>query len=322
MLRLIPRAPSKITVQELQDRLKAADFMISARSIQRDLNELLHVFPLVVDERDKPFGWSWHRDAHSFDLPGLALHEALMVTMVEQYLHHQLPPSTLDTLAPYFKSAKNALSNANVGARSQAWLNKTRMLSTLQPLLAPPCDAPSQVTIYDALMSDSQLALHYRKRGAPDVTQYDVVHPLAIVQRGNLTYLVCLFGDYDDCRILAMHRVEKATNLYLPSRRPVDFSIDDYIAAGAFGFGAGEPITLEAIFTRVAGEHLLDTRLSLDQTVTELEGNRLKITATVPNTKALCWWLLAMGDGVEVVHPKSLRQQMKKTIGAMHGLYA
>lgn len=28
-------------------------------------------FPLVADERSKPFAWSWDRDAESFDLPGM-----------------------------------------------------------------------------------------------------------------------------------------------------------------------------------------------------------------------------------------------------------
>ena len=106
MLRLVPRAPAKITAQEIRSRLKDQEFIVTERTIQRDLNELLQVFPLTVDERDKPYGWSWHRDAPSFDLPGLALPEALMVAMVEQQLHDQLPPSTLETLAPYFKSRR------------------------------------------------------------------------------------------------------------------------------------------------------------------------------------------------------------------------
>jgi predicted DNA-binding transcriptional regulator YafY len=322
MLRLVPRAPAKISVTELCTRLETAEYSVSRRTIQRDLNQLSTVFPLVVDERNKPYGWSWQRDAHSFDLPGLALHEALMLTMVEQHLDKQLPPSALAALTPFFRAADKILAAAQPGTGARAWLNKARSIPTMQPLIAPPILPACQQTIYEALMSDRQLSLHYRKRGAKDVTHYDGVHPLSVVQRGSIVYLVCLFGDYADTRFLPLHRVEKAEILHLPARVPKNFSIDAYIASGAFGFVAGDSIVLQAIFTRMAGEHLLESPLSIDQTVEELDDGRLKIRATVPDTKQLCWWLLGLGDGVEVTAPKHLRRHMKETSSRMQALYA
>lgn len=65
MLRMIPRAPSKVSVKDLCDQLRDADFVVTERTVQRDLVELSSVFPLAVDDRAKPFGWSWQRDASS-----------------------------------------------------------------------------------------------------------------------------------------------------------------------------------------------------------------------------------------------------------------
>lgn len=62
MLRHIPRAASKISVAQLCERLARDDYIVTARTVQRDLKELMAVFPLVVDDSDKPFGWSWRRD--------------------------------------------------------------------------------------------------------------------------------------------------------------------------------------------------------------------------------------------------------------------
>jgi hypothetical protein len=38
-------------------------------SIQRDLLELAEVFPIVVDDRAKPYGWRWADGADALDVP-------------------------------------------------------------------------------------------------------------------------------------------------------------------------------------------------------------------------------------------------------------
>ena len=76
MLRLIPRYPRKITAREISEMLGGHDFDVSKRTIERDLQSLSEVFPLVCDDRDKPFGWSWNKGAASFDLPGMSNTEA------------------------------------------------------------------------------------------------------------------------------------------------------------------------------------------------------------------------------------------------------
>jgi len=322
MLQAIPRAPRKISVQELRTRLKDAEFDVTARTIQRDLQELVQIFPLVVDERDKPFGWSWQQDGPSFDLPGLSVPEALALAMVEQQLSNSLPPVTLDTLQPHFRSAQKILNALEPTAHANAWLGKVRIIAPMQRLLAPAVIDTCQRVIYSALMSDRQLKLGYRKRDTQQTTQYEAVHPLAVIQRGQLIYLVCMFASYDDVRTLALHRVTEAQMLYLPSRKKEGFSLDAYIESGNMGIRTGEPIELRARFFGAAGEHLSETPLSAQQVLTALPGNCLELRATVPNTRELQWWLLGLGDGVEVLAPATLREEMRATTGRMAARYA
>lgn len=310
MLRMVPRAPLKISAKELCERLRAADFPVSERTVQRDLNELSEVFPIAVDSRDRSFGWSWLRDASSFDLPGLTLPEALTLTLVEQYLRHHLPPTTVDALGPHFRSAARALAAVDDATPSRAWLDKIRSVPPQQPLLAPRMDEECQRVVYLALMQDRQLRLHYLKRDAEEPTIYAAVHPLAVVQRGGMVYLVCMFAGYDDVRTIALHRVRQAEALYEPARKKAGFDIDAYIASGQFGVIAGEPVTLRAVFTRAAGEHLYETPLSADQALTRGADGRLELAASVPNTRALVWWLLGFGDGVVVLEPAALRKEV------------
>jgi predicted DNA-binding transcriptional regulator YafY len=322
MLRMVPRAPAKVSAKELCERLRAADFNVTKRTVERDLIELSTVFPIVVDSRDKPYGWSWLRDASSFDLPGLTLPEALTLTLVEQHLQHHLPPNAVDALRPHFQSAARTLSAVDESAPSRAWLDKVRSIQPQQPLLPPRMDEECQRVVYLALMQDRQLKLHYRKRDADAPAVYAAVHPLAVVQRGGMVYLVCMFGSYDDVRTLALHRVHAAEALYEPARKKAGFDIDTYIASGQFGVITGEPVNLRATFTRVAGEHLFETPLSVDQVLTCGADNRLHLAATVPNTRALVWWLLGFGDGVVVQEPSSLRNELASIAARMATAYA
>jgi predicted DNA-binding transcriptional regulator YafY len=262
------------------------------------------------------------RDASSFDLPGLTVPEALTLTLVEQHLRHQLPPLTVDALDPHFRSAARTLSAVDGSAPSRAWLDKVRSVPPQQPLLPPRMDEECQRQVYLALMQDRQLRLHYRKRDAEQPTVYAAVHPLAVVQRGGLVYLVCMFGGYEDVRTLALHRVQQAEVLYEPARRKPGFDIDAYIASGQFGVIAGDPVTLRAVFTRAAGEHLYETPLSADQVLSAGADGRLHLAATVPNTRSLVWWLLGFGDGVVIQEPASLREEMAGVARRMAAAYA
>ena len=71
MLQLIPRSPRKVSVQKINKQLNVHGYETTDRTIQRDLIKLSKNFPLISDERDKPFGWSWSKDAPVYDLPSM-----------------------------------------------------------------------------------------------------------------------------------------------------------------------------------------------------------------------------------------------------------
>lgn len=125
MLQLIPRQPRRIDTSTLRERLRAHNFEVTLRTIQRDLNALADVLPLVGDE-SKPQGWSWASDAQVHQLPGLDPQTALVFRMAEEHLSGVLPASTLNMLNPWFKSARGVLSEA--GKSLEQWPSKIRVL--------------------------------------------------------------------------------------------------------------------------------------------------------------------------------------------------
>lgn len=320
MLRLIPRYPYKITSRVIKDKLASEDFMVTKRTVERDLQALSAAFPIVVDDREKPFGWSWAKDASAFDLPGLSNTEALTFQLVERHLKPLLPCSLLKQLQPYFKTAKQKLSALPQQSRGHSWADKVRVVQPTQALLPPTIDSGIQHAVYDALLHNRQVKVTYQKRGEKVPVEY-TLHLLGIVQRGAVTYVVCTVFRYQDIRLLALHRFHSAEMLDDISKRPKGFSLDDYIASGALGFDNGTTINLQVIFTKDAAAHLYETPLSKDQVLTVIDDAHTKLTATVINNSQLIWWLLGFGEWVEILKPKALRDSFSATAQALSKIY-
>jgi len=320
MLRRVPRYPAKVTVQALREKLADDGFEITQRSLQRDLNELSGAFAIVCDDREKPYGWSWQKDAPSLDLPGLTPAQALTLAMAEQHLQNLLPAPMLEQLRPYFLAARQRLDAEPAPRRSRRWLDKVRSVPATQALLAPSIDAGVQDAVTEALLHERQLDICYRRRGERTDAQARV-HPLALVQRGPVLYLSCRFYDYEDVRMLPLHRISFAQVRDEAARYPKHFSLDEQIEQGEWAFGSGKKIKLVALFEAEHGEHLYETPLSKDQKIDVLPDGKLRVTATVADTPQLVWWLLGFGCGIEVQNTKALRTRLREAAIGMASLY-
>jgi len=70
VLTMLPRPPRRIDTGSIEARLRERGIEVHRRTIQRDLLELAEVFPIVADERARPYGWRWSDDAEpGFDVP-------------------------------------------------------------------------------------------------------------------------------------------------------------------------------------------------------------------------------------------------------------
>lgn len=323
ILRFIPRYPQKTTAQQVKYYLEKTLLgveTIPVRTIQRDLESLSgQGFMLVCDDRDKPYGWSWHKDAPLFDIPGMSNSEAIVFALAEQYLNHILPQSSLSALSRHFNAARKILGDTNSSAN---WLNKVSVVPASQPLLPPQISMDVQQTLSDALMLNRQLEITYRKKGN-DVPVIYVVHPIAIIQKGYVLYLSARLFDYKDSRILAIHRISNAKLLDDSAKLPDDFDIEEQKSNGVWQFGNGGFLKLCLHFFEGKGEHLHETALSSDQEIECLNNSRTEhvVKATVPDTPQLRWWILGFADGVEVIHPASLRQELTQLTAKMASRY-
>ena len=310
LLERIPRYPHKITAAQLTGQLHQEGHDVTKRTVERDLTSLSAVFPLVSDERVKPFGWSWQKDAPQFSLPGMSPLQAMVLDLARTHLQPLLPAHLLEPLKPYFAQAHATL-RQTLGKRGvNEWAKRVTFVQPSQPLLPPKVDGKVLPVVHEAVALRRQLELRYRSRSGGKTLSYRA-HPLGIVYRGTLGYLVCTIADYTDLRTLALHRIESARVLDDAANTPRGFDLKTYAHSGAFGFMDNGPIRMVLRMAEPAAEHLYETPLSTDQRITaDSRDGWVRITATVRDNSQLEWWLRGFGKGVEVLEPASLRKQM------------
>lgn len=321
MLRRIPRHPRKVSTAEIEDSLAAAGFPTTRRTIQRDLDKLSREFPLLSDG-NKPSGWSWQADADLFDVPGMETTEALTFRMIEMFLSRMLPKGCLASLAPHTKRAHQILQDLE-GEGMKSWPEKVRTVQRTQPLIMPEIPTGVLDVVYDALFHDRQFMGHYCNRTETVPKEY-LVNPLGLVFADPVVYLVATLWEYDDLRLLALHRFKSADLLATPSRRSQGFSLDDYLAKSPLAFpidNQSSTIRLVATFEADTARHIEECPLSTDQTITPDEDGYVTITATVADTLQLRWWLLGFGSCVTVHAPQHLREAIIDEVQEMIKLY-
>lgn len=315
LLKLLPARPPGVTAHILVERLAEAGFKVSKRTVERDLIELAQLFPLQCNDKGIPYGWYWTPGATA-ELPGMTVSEALTLRMVEDSLRPLLPSFMLKSLEPRFAQAHQKLQALGPHVPAARWIDKIASVPPELTLQAPEIDEVLLEQIQQALLDDRQLRCHYFAAHSNKHREL-VLNPLALIQRGNTTYLAAITEPYEDVRLYAVHRFQQAEALINPSRRPDSFSLGDYIAAGALQFtspGAGL-IALQAWIHDDLARQLRETPLSSDMLLEPEEvGHRL--TATVQDSWQLRWWMLSQAGSIAVREPVGLREELIRQLEA------
>ena len=321
MLRLIPRHPRKIETRALGERLAEEGFSTSMRTIQRDLKTLSALFPLEEDDRNKPFGWCWAKNANVLDIPGMEPPAALVFRVAEDFLAPQLPCATLDYLQPHFQRARQVLGATSAGG-FRWWADRVRIVPRGLPLIPAEVDADIQHAVYEALFNGRRFRAMYQPRDRDTSVEYEI-NPLGLVFRQGVVYLVATLWDYEDVKQLALHRIQRADLLDKKVKEPPGFDLDDYIGRGEFEYPVSpKPLRLRLRFDGDAAFHLQETPLADDQVIKPRSDGKVELRATVKDTLELRWWLLGFGECVEILGPAALRKEFQMTARNLHRMYS
>ena len=297
LLRRIPRG-AKVSAPELHAQLNQAGLARDLRTIQRQLEMLTQHFDIERDDRSRPYGYRWKERAKGLTLPSLTEQESLLLTLAEQHLRKLLPASLMKSMSSFFAQARSNIGPHTNAKREREWLSKVRVVSETQPLLPPKIRPGVFDEVSNALYANCWLEVDYKNAGGKR-TQTEVM-PLGLAQQGPRLYLVCRFSGFDNERSLALHRITRARCSDRTFERPKEFDLQKYDDDGRFGLGEGERIKLRFRIDKGAGRHLLESPLSADQQVVELD-DAYEITATVVDSEWLWRWVRGFGGALMVV---------------------
>ncbi len=321
MLELIPRAPKKTYAKKLMEELSERGYKVDERTIQRDLVSLERVLPLICDDRDKPYGWSWSETGQGIQAPAMDPIEALTLSLAEQYLEPIMPTASFKRIGYFFRRANGVLKNASPKLINR-WRKRVRVLPETLRFKSPVLDKSVEQKLYKATFEGQQIKALYRKRGE---TQSSLrhIHPLGLVMKGSINYLICMMDeDQEQPRYLPLHRFERVEIVDENAREPKDFNLDEFTHTNNLSFEYSKALyTFQALFDFTAGAHLMETPLNSTQKISKQADGRLLISARMTDTLQFEQWLLSFGPDVEVIAPKKLRKKFQKKISKMYSMY-
>ncbi len=306
MLGLIPAWPRTITVAALRTAIHGVGFTPSRRTVNRDLQELSNRFPITVDATGKTFRWGWMKSAPLAFLPRLSVAQCLALALARKHMH-ALPKAVVEELDTLFDAAERELEPTIW----KDWHKRIAFAPLTFALLPPTIDAKVVSDAQHALAGRVILTAKYCSIGGKTATQR-TIHPLGLLVRDSVHYLVSQLPEYPKPVQLALHRMSDTTITSEPSHEPRGFSMTRY-AARNLAINPRGKIRLRAVFDATAAKHLRETRISKYQTWRPIEGtDKVEIRATVEDDLTFKRWLLSFGSEVEVLEPVHLRQEIKE----------
>lgn len=316
ILQLLPyKKDGGITVARLIELLTLYGIDSKTRDIQRDMAELscgCEGFQIRCDDTNKPHRWYWDSDT-ALSIPAMSQYTALTLQLAEKTLKPMLPVQILDHLNPSFSAAGSVL-NDNNKRQARSWLKKIRVVPRSIHQISASIPDGLYDTLTKALYEDKQLKITYTSASnTTGIPKEHTIHPYALLFRGPIIELIGKkVGKADPMRLL-LHRMHTAEMLTTRSIIPTDFDLDSFIKSKLAKPYEGEAISLKVWIREDAKAHVIETPFSEDQIV-EPTNDGFIVAATVRMTIELKWWLLGLGERIEVLEPESLRTDIKDTV--------
>jgi predicted DNA-binding transcriptional regulator YafY len=296
------QAHGRLSARQLADRLE-----VSARTVHRDMEALSAAGVPVFALRGARGGWRLDED-WSTQVPALDEAELRAFLMAQPRVIGDMrlaaaaerAMAKLMAALPVPMRAPAALMRQRLYVDTTAWRGSTENVALL-PI------------VQEAVARDRRLRMRYRKAGREVVER--VVDPLGLVAKGSTWYMVA--HTPKGFRTFRVSRIEKATVLDLPVRRPADFDLAAFWKTSTEQF--------RQAWTRYETTLRLEPRaanwVSACRIVSPAAKHadadgwvRLKIQ--FESEEEACFVVMGLGACVEVIEPAELREKQIAELGA------
>lgn len=299
------------TVQELMREVRC-----SHRTVWRDLGVLRAAgFPLTLEQEGRQSccrliegpGGALPVPFALTELMSLHLGRHLLVplrgTAVGEAVHAALERIS-KSLEPAAKTFLNRL-DQSMSARTAGAKDSSRALDTLRVL-------------QQAVQERRTVEAEYHPFGRDGVSRrrLDPVH--LWYQRGGI-YLAAYCHTRRQVLTFALERFRRVHVTDDFFQAPPEFNLDRYLE-GSFGLFRGEPVRVSLRFSRQVARSVAERNWHPSQALSLLLTGELEMTLRVPPSPELRRWILGYGKDVEVLEPKTLREDIRREwLAALRG---
>lgn len=321
LLQCIPRSPDAIApnalAQKVAERFEVEDYLpihasaeTARKRLQRDISKLVTLLGeelLQVDRsiKQRPL-YSLNAD---LSIPGQDPDLAVIWQTLAELGSLATPPVVSREVTRRTRQAARLLTE-----RQRHWRDKVRFRSRLWLPTVPAIPRELLQTVQQALFDDRQLSIHYRPRGLDQTKHYDYLHPLLLLIRDGIVYLVARHDEV--VKQFALNRMVGASTLPDACTRQ-DFDPDSWMLAHAEPDTDVEPTQWVFRISPIVAAHLQEQPLSpQDHWTLQDEHGYQTLTSQIVYSERFIWWLLGMGANIEVIEPKAVRQDMRLRLQA------
>lgn len=317
ILNMLPVEPNSITTKEIKEKLEFQDqdFNVSLRTIQRDINKLSTIMPIISIGK----AWCFSKDAKLFQLPNMNFQAALGFKLIEQFLDKMLPPAILEFLKPYVNKADEILNSNYDKGLYKDWTKKIAVVNT-NPMISAEINEDIINTVYQALFSNKRIkVLEYQKRDL-SIESFET-DPLGLVLRDSNIYLVCTSINRKYPLIRALHRIKKVEILNEKIKKPHGFKLKTYLKAFQW-IVSEEKMKFKAEVNSGIINMFYEKKLSPDQKITPLENGNILLEATIDNTNNMRFFLFSLSDNIRILEPENLLEEFREVSKNLSKFYS
>jgi len=294
---------SQITIPELMN-----EFEINRRTVQRDIAVLTEAF--AVEEGERTSG-----NEKTFKLKAGMRTETLKLTLSEMlalYMGRNMFAFTKGT------ELKGAMDSLYDKLQARLCARNAEVKSALPKKLYCTAGFPKKYRASADVLNDLLSGLIDERKveivyASPGQEPYkDVVHPYTLVVHNHALYLIAYSEQAQAKRMYAVERLRKAKwlreqSFEYPAKYDPSRELDP-----AFGITTGYPATrVRLLFSADAAPYIAARQWHKSMHMKKRRGGRLEVSMKVSPGEELVHWLTGYGDGVKVLAPKQIRDEVR-----------
>ncbi len=292
----------KITAKELSDR-----FEVSLRTIYRDIDAINLAGIPIISNQGTGGGYEIPEN-YKFNKQYLSISDMRSILSALKGINAALDDQDIEMIFEKVQSLlpENIKNEVDKGDEvivfdTIGWGNDDRSAKKIQ-------------TLYDAIKKRNEIQIKYVDSHGN--TSERIIEPMTLIQKGFSWYLFGFCQNRGALRLFKLRRIKNIVLLDTIFNR----KIEDYRkAAAAWHSSPKENIEVILKFDSRL-KHLVDDHHDSSQIISSDE-HAIVIKTIYPGGEWLIGMILSYGDALEVISPKSLRQEVCRRIGKMEKLY-